>query len=229
MMGGGYILMVEDEPIVQENNRKILSRRGYNVKQAFTLAEAREIIATEPPRAIILDINLPDGSGLEFLRELRKTPKSPLRNTPVLFLTALGTSEDIVKGLESGGDDYLPKPYDLSVFLVRLAALLRRAAFIPESLELGPIRIDLAANKAYLNGDDMGLPLKEISLLQQFVRNPGQSLSSEYLYEKAWGQKMAGSDGNTLRVAISKLRDKLKESSFNLQNSRGGMYMLSEK
>ena len=118
----GYILMVEDEPIVQKNNKMILERRGYQLKQAYTLEEARKMIAEEPPRAIILDIQLPDGNGLCLLQEIRS--KSSI---PVLVLTAMGTPKDIIKGLEAGGDDYLTKPHDLPTFLKRVEALLRRA------------------------------------------------------------------------------------------------------
>ena len=127
----GYLLLVEDEPLVQANNKKILERRGYSVRQAFTLAEAKNIISDDPPRAIVLDILLPDGSGLDFLHELRKTS-----NIPVLMLTAMGTPQDIVAGLEAGGDDYLPKPYELPVFISRVKALLRRAYMIPDALEV---------------------------------------------------------------------------------------------
>jgi len=117
-----YLLLIDDEPVVQENNRMILERRGYTIKQAFTLSEAWEIISDEPPRAIILDIQLPDGSGLDFLNKLRKTS-----NVPVLILTAMGTPRDIIRGLETGGNDYLTKPYGLSVFLKRVGALMDRA------------------------------------------------------------------------------------------------------
>jgi len=216
--GGGYLLMVEDGPIVQANNKKMLERRGYIVRQAYALGEARAIIAQEMPRAIVLDINLPDGSGLDFLRELRKTS-----NVPVLMLTALGTPQDIINGLEAGGDDYLPKPYDLAVFLMRLEALLRRASKVPDWLSVGPIRIDMASNKAYLNNEDMGLQQKELSLLQQFIQYPEEMLSAEYLYEKIWGQKMLGQD-NALKVAISKLRSKLHDSGFTITVSRGEGY-----
>jgi len=118
----GYILLVEDEPIVQENNKKILERRGYSIRQAYTLAEARAHINKEKPCAIVLDIQLPDGSGLDLLHELRKTS-----SIPVLLLTAMGTPQDIIQGLELGGDDYLPKPYELSIFLLRVQALVKRA------------------------------------------------------------------------------------------------------
>jgi len=121
----GYLLMVEDEPIVQKNNKMILERRGYQLRQAYTLEEARKMIAEEPPRAIILDIQLPDGNGLDLLQEVRS--RSAI---PVLVLTAMGTPKDIIKGLEAGGDDYLTKPHDLPTFLKRVETLLRRAELV---------------------------------------------------------------------------------------------------
>ena len=214
----GYLLLVEDEPNVQDSNKKILERRGYTIRLAYTLAEARAIIAKEMPRAIVLDIQLPDGNGLDFLREVRK-----ISSVPVLMLTALGTPQHIIQGLEAGGDDYLPKPYDLSVFLMRLTALLRRASLIPETVGVGPIKVDLASNKAYLNGEDMGLSQKEASLLQQFVQYPEQILSTEYLYQKVWGQRMLGQEVS-LKVAISKLRTKLMGSGYVIVALRGEGY-----
>ena len=115
--------MVEDEPVVQANNKMILERRGYVLRQAYTLAEARSIIADQAPGAIILDIQLPDGDGLDFLDEIRRTS-----NVPVLVLTAKGTPQDIIRGLEAGGDDYLSKPHELPVFLKRVEALMQRAS-----------------------------------------------------------------------------------------------------
>ena len=123
----GYLLMVEDEPVVQENNKMILERRGYLIQQAYTLKEARDMIGAEPPRAIILDIQLPDGNGLDLLHEVRGNS-----GIPVLVLTAMGTPKDIIRGLEAGGDDYLTKPHDLPTFLKRVEALLRRAELIAQ-------------------------------------------------------------------------------------------------
>ena len=215
---GGYLLLVEDEPLVQANNKKILERHGYTVKQAFTLGEARTIISEELPGAIVLDLQLPDGLGVDFLRELRKTSR-----IPVLLLTALGTPVDIIKGFEAGGDDYLPKPYDTTVFLMRVGALLRRSSMIPDSLAIGPIRIDVPASKAYLHGEDMGLQPKELSLLLQFMQQPEQMLTAEYLYEKAWGQAIMGQH-SAIKVAISKLRSKLEGSGYTIVTSRGEGY-----
>jgi len=218
-----YLLLIEDELSVQENNMKILQRRGYKIRSACTLADARAIVAKDPPRAIILDLHLPDGNGLEFLRELRKTS-----DIPVLILTALGTPNDIIRGFDTGSDDYLTKPYDLHVFLIRIEALLRRASAVPEVLVYGGLRLYPASGRALLNDKDMLLSQKEYSLLQQFVQNPGKILSTEYLYEKVWGQKMTEED-KSLKVAISKLRAKLSASSYTVTASRGEGYYLELK
>jgi len=208
MSNQGYLLLVEDNINVQSNNQKILERRGYALRQAMTLAGAREIIAEETPRAIVLDIMLPDGSGLDFLQELRRSMA-----VPVLLLTALGTPKDIIAGLEAGGDDYLPKPYDLDVFLAKVAALLRRSAIIPDTIRAGSLTLDTASRTAYLNNKDLLLPQKEFALLQLFIQNEGKTMSAEYIYERVWGQNMAG-DENAIKVALSRLRTKLKGSGF---------------
>ena len=131
MDNNGYLLLVEDEPHVQANNKDILERRGYALRQAYSLDEARKIIGEEMPRAVVLDLQLPDGSGLDFLAEIRQTS-----NVPVLMLTAMNTSEDVIRGLEAGGDDYLTKPYELNVFLARVTALIRRASLMPETVSV---------------------------------------------------------------------------------------------
>jgi len=218
----GYLLLVEDEPAVQSNNMKILSRRGYVIRQAFSLAQARTIIDEEPPKGIILDLQLPDGNGLDFLKELRKTS-----STPVLILTAMGTSEDIVRGFETGSDDYLTKPYDLSVFLMRVETLLRRAATVPDVLEYGQFKLFPAAGRALLDGEDMVLSQKEYSILQLFLQNPDKIMSAEFLYEKVWGHELIEND-NSLKVAISKLRSKLAEGKFTVTASRGEGYYLEK-
>jgi len=222
-MESGYLLLVEDEPLVQMNNKKILQRRGYLLKQAFSLAEARAIIAEDAPRAIVLDIMLPDGSGLDLLSELRQTS-----HVPVLLLTAMGTSQDIIRGLEAGGDDYLTKPYDLAVFLMRVEALLRRSSLVPDTLEMGALKLDPASGKAYIGGEDLILPQKEYALLQQFVQYPEKIISADNLYEKVWGQEMLDDD-KSLKVAISKLRTKLAGSGYTITASRGEGYYLERE
>ena len=219
-MNDGYLLLVEDEPAVQLNNKKILQRRGYAVKQAFTLAEAREIIDEEPPKGIILDVQLPDGNGLSFLNELRKTSA-----IPVLVLTTLDTTEDIMRGFEVGGDDYLTKPYELPVFLVRVETLLRRAAAIPDTLEFGTLKLYPSSNRVVVNGVSIDVSQKEYSLLQLFVQRPNKILTAEYLYEKVWGYEMMENE-NAVKVTVSKLRNKLFEFGYTLTSSRGEGYYL---
>jgi len=214
MNSTGYLLLVEDEPAVQENNKMVLERRGYKLRQAYTLAEAEAIVAEEPPCAIVLDIQLPDGNGLTFLHELRKSS-----NIPVLVLTAMGTPEDIILGLEAGGDDYLTKPHELSVFLKRVEALLRRASLMPDRVEIGPISIDTASNRAFINNEDIALSHKEYALLLLLIQHPDKIIEAEHLYEKIWGQKMNG-DCNALKKTISKLRAKLNGSGYTINATR---------
>jgi len=219
----GYLLLVEDEPAVQANNKMVLERRGYRLRQAYNLAEARAAVAEEMPAAIVLDIQLPDGNGLNFLQELRKTS-----NIPVLMLTAMSTSEDVIQGLEAGGDDYLTKPHELSVFLKRVEALLRRASLIPDTLAIGSIKIDTASGRAYINGEDMNLQQKEYVLLQHFMQYPDKSFTAEVLYEKLWGQKMF-EDDNAVKKAVSKLRAKLENSGYTIVKSRSEGYILEKE
>jgi DNA-binding response OmpR family regulator len=163
---------------------------------------------------------LPDGSGLDFLRELRERGEK----IPVLLLTALGTSQDLVTGLSAGGDDYLPKPYDLDVFLAKLEALLRRSAIVPEIIQVGSITVNTISLTAYLNGADMLLSQKEFALLLLFIRNQGKSMASEEIYEKIWGQPM-NNDTIAIRYQISKLRKKLENSGHKVSYCRGKGYV----
>jgi DNA-binding response OmpR family regulator len=220
MSNRGYLLLVEDEPAVQTNNKMVLERRGYRLKQAFNLADARKIVADEMPGAIVLDLILPDGHGLDFLKELRE-----FSNVPVLVLTAMGTNEDIIKGLEAGGDDYLTKPHELSVFIKRVEALLRRSSMVPDLVTLGPLSISISSNKAFCNDEDMVLSQKEYLALLQFMQYPNKMLTAKYLYEKVWGQELFADD-SSLKAIISRLRMKLTDSGYTITASRGeGYYM----
>ena len=218
-INSGYLLLVEDEREIQEANTRMLERRGYVLRQAYTLAEARAIMAKDMPRAIVLDIGLPDGSGLVFLHEIRKTS-----NVPVLMLTAMGTDEDIINGLKAGGDDYLPKPYDLMVFITRVETLLRRASLIPETISLGSLRLETASCMAYCGDEDMLLSKKEYSLLLLFVQQAEKVMGAKYIYEKVWGQEMIDGDDNALQKTISSLRKKLAGSDYTIAVSRGEGY-----
>ncbi|MCL2575153.1 MAG: response regulator transcription factor [Defluviitaleaceae bacterium] len=215
---GGYLLLVDDEPTIQSKNKEILQQRGYDIKQAFNIAQAQAIISEEMPNAVVLDVRLPDGSGIDFLRDFRK-----VSNAPVMMVSALGTPNEIINGLEAGADDYLVKPYDVEIFLVRLTVLMRRAMTIPDVLNVGNIKINLASGKAFVNNEDMNLTQKELALLQQFVQHPEEILNTESLYLKVWGHNMLKQD-TALKVAISKLRTKLNNSGYTIVAFRGEGY-----
>jgi len=223
----GYLLLVEDEITLQKNIKKMLERENYAVKTASTLAEARAVIKDDPPRCIILDIQLPDGSGLDFLVELRKNS-----DTPVLILTALGAREDINRGLKSGSDEYLTKPFDREELFLRLDNILRRAESVPESIDFGDFKLNPTAGKAYLNGEELMLSPKEYAVLQILVQSPREKRSAEYLYEKAWGYESNEKDKSikrNIRKTISTLREKMISSAYTVAASDREGYFLERK
>lgn len=217
------ILLVEDNEQIMQGNERMLKRRGYEVITALTLAQARSAIQAQMPDLFVLDIMLPDGSGLDFMAELRKVSQ-----TPILLLTGLTTTEDIVRGLTAGGDDYLAKPYDFGVLLARVEALLRRAQQVPECIHKGRLRLDVTADVATLDGADLLLSQKEFFLLLIFVQNEERYISAEYLYEKVWKQAMAG-NSNTLKTTINRLREKIKGSDYRITWSRGEGYCFEKE
>ena len=217
------ILLVEDNEQIMQGNERMLKRRGYEVITALTLAQARIAICAQMPDLFVLDIMLPDGSGLDFMAELRKYSQ-----TPILLLTGLTTPEDIVRGLTAGGDDYLAKPYDFGVLLARVEALLRRAQQVPEYIHKGRLRLDVTADVATLDGDDLLLSQKEFSLLLIFLQNEERFISAEYLYEKVWKQPMTV-DSNALRSTLKRLRVKLEGSGYRITLSRGEGYQFEKE
>jgi DNA-binding response OmpR family regulator len=208
------LLLVEDNKQILHGNELMLRRRGYETMTALTLSEARGRMAEETPDAIVLDIMLPDGSGLDFMRELRKTS-----DIPVLLLTGLTTPQDIVRGLEDGGDDYLTKPYDFAVLLAHVDALLRRAARIPDALVKGALTLEVRASRAMLGGEDMLLTQKEFAVLLLLTEHEGRMLSTEYIYEKIWKRDPDTAAGSAVKTIISRLRKKLG-GEFLVENDR---------
>ena len=202
------ILCVEDNMQVQTFNKSLLEAKGFTVKTAMTLAQAREIIGRETPSLIVLDIYLPDGNGLDFLRELRKQQKTS--NVPVIALTVDKEDNDLVAGFASGCDDYLPKPYNFDVLYARIQGLLRRAGY-SGSVTNGLLTLDIASGRAFASGVDMLLTPKEFALLLFFAQNEGITMSAEQLYEKIWKAPL-GNDKRSLQKHISAMRAKLEES-----------------
>jgi DNA-binding response OmpR family regulator len=222
-MNSKTILCVEDNIQVQMFNQSLLEAKGFAVKLAMTLAQAREICVAGMPELIILDIHLPDGSGLDFLRELRKNS-----HVPVIALTKDSEEADLVAGLASGCDDYVTKPYAFPVLYARIGAVLRRTAKLPDSVEKGALRLDLTAGRAFVHGKDMLLTQKDFALLLLFAQNEGSAVSAEALYEKLWKAPLAGNI-NALKNAVSRLRAKLGGSGYAIATRRGEGYVFERE
>jgi DNA-binding response OmpR family regulator len=218
-MSGKLILLVEDSKKVQNYNRSMLTDEGFTVETAITLADTRAFLAAYKADAIILDIGMPDGNGLDFLRELRESGSK----TPVLLLTGYGEAKDIVLGFQTGCDDYLPKPYTFAVLLARLRRLLQSVEQVPETVTRGLLTLKLTPMEAYVNGVVLGLTPKDFSLLQFFIQNENRVLTADYVYEKVWGQPMAG-DSRAFGNAVSRLRKKLVGCGYTISAEYGNGY-----
>jgi len=217
------VLLIEDNEDIQAVNQRFLTRRGYTVRLAFSLSEARRHIKENKPDVIVLDIMLPDGSGLDFLSELKEQGSS----IPVLLLTALSESSDEVKALEEGGDDYLAKPYENKVFIARIEALLRRAERVPETVTKGVLKLETYSGQASLNGENLNLTRKEFDIILLLAQNEDRLLSTEFLYEKVWGQPLLD-DNNAIRTIMSRLRTKIELSDYVIEPVRGKGYVFTK-
>lgn len=203
------ILMIEDETDVMLSNQEYLEGKGMRVLTAESLAEADRVLEAERPDIILLDVKLPDGSGLDYVRRLRERC-----DTPVVFLTCYNEKEEIIRGLQGGGCDYIAKPHDLDVLYARLTAQLRRqgpAAPLPERLTAGALTLNLDTHRALVAGRDAMLKPMEYSLLLYLVKNRGRAHSGETLYNAVWGRS-TNSDVRTVRVHIHEIRRKLREA-----------------
>ena len=237
-----HILLIEDNKQVQNYNRLMLNEEGYTVKTAMTLAGARDFLAANKPDAIILDIGMPDGSGLDFLRELRAgsigkkphihsrnshisgeagvNPNSRLSKIPVLLLSGYGEAQDIVQGFKSGCDDYLQKPYAFEVLLVRLKRLLHSAEQVPETVSRGALELTFTPREAFVNRENLMLTPKDFELLHFFVQNENRLMNSAQLYESVWGQSLPHSS-RALNIAVSRLRKKIADSGYTITAEYG--------
>jgi DNA-binding response OmpR family regulator len=207
--GGGRnrvrILVVEDEDKVASFIRKGLEQMAYTVETAGTGEEALALALSTRYDAIVLDVMLPGRDGLSVVRELRARGS----DAPVLALTARGTLEDRIAGLDSGCDDYLPKPFAFEELLARLRALLRRGGTsrMPR-LEYAGIALDPATRSVSRDGKVVELTNKEFALLELLMRRPGQVLTRTTLMESVWGYDF-DSTSNVLEVYMNFLRKKV--------------------
>jgi two-component system response regulator RegX3 len=202
------VLLVEDEESITAPLSEALSREGFEPVIAGTAAEALELAASRSPDLVLLDLGLPDGSGLDVCRELRS------RSTvPIIMVTARGEETDRIVGLEVGADDYVVKPFSAREVVARIRAVLRRTAApaptpLGEVVELGEVRVDRARRSATFAGQPLELSRKEFDLLQLLVDNAGTVVKRERLIDEVWDTNWFGST-KTLDVHVSGLRKKL--------------------
>jgi two-component system phosphate regulon response regulator PhoB len=182
------ILIVEDEEPIVTLVRYNLERQGFRVAAARDGEEGLVMIAEEKPDLMILDWMLPFVSGIELCRQIRRRPET--RHLPVIMLTAKGEEADRVRGLDSGADDYVTKPFSPQELLARVRAVLRRASpsFDEETLSFGDVVMDLASHRVRRGDQDVRLGPTEFRLLQYFLENPGRVFSREQLLDAVWGR-----------------------------------------
>ena len=204
------VLLIEDDADILNINKVFLSGQGYEVASACTLKQALQEVTDYNPNVIVLDVCMPDGSGLDFCKTIRS-----ITTASIIFLTCMDDEEDKVKGLMAGGDDYLTKPYSLNELAARIHALCRRMQVNEQLIfEYPPVRIDATACRAYLYGEDAMLSPKEFQLLLLLVKHAGQPILAETLYERVWGMEPA-TGLRTVRVHISSIRKKLRMDELN--------------
>ncbi|MCL2112110.1 MAG: response regulator transcription factor [Clostridiales bacterium] len=216
------ILLIEDNAKIRESNKEYLETEGYAVHAAATLTDGEIILQSEQVDLIVLDIMLPDGSGVDFCAEIRKR-----HDIPVLFLTCLDEDAALVDALKAGGDEYMTKPYSFDALLARIMALLRRVRIersAPEVFGVGPLTVDCGRRVMLLDGRDMRLKPKEFDLMLALVRGIGQLFTADELYALVWLE--AAVDVRTVAVHISSLRKKLEDSSFYIVTEQRKYYSL---
>ncbi len=204
-MSGARILVVDDEPQILRALQTALRGAGYDAEAAATGEEALTKAAAHPPEAVILDLVLPDRSGVEVCRELRGWSR-----VPIIILSAVGEEGDKVAALDAGADDYVTKPFGVEELLARLRAALRRAAPRGEpTIKVDDLTIDLEKHTVSRAGEPVHLTPHEFSMLRLFLENEGKLLTHRMILRAVWGPAYQ-TESNYLHVYISHLRRKLE-------------------
>lgn len=204
------ILYVEDDPGLIDGLQYTLEAGGYEVDNAGTVREALALFRENAYDLLLLDVTLPDGTGFDICREVRRGS-----TVPIIFLTASDQEISIVKGLDMGGDDYITKPFRLNELLSRIKALLRRSGQFSRAesvLEANGIRVDTAERLVWKHGKQIELSLVEYRLLCLFMKNPNHLLTRELILDRMWEGNGNYVDDNTLSVYIRRLRNKIEDT-----------------
>ncbi len=206
------LLLLEDDLSLVDGLSYSLKKDGYDVEVARTVGEALERLAM-PERfdLLLLDVTLPDGTGFSVCEQVRRRGSA----VPIIFLTASDEEVNVIRGLDSGGDDYITKPFKLGELLSRIRALLRRAGLSADQpageIRRGELRIDLMSRRAVLRGRTLDLTQAEFRLLCLLARNAGRTVTREVILNDLWDNAGDFVDDNTLSVYVRRLREKVEE------------------
>jgi two-component system KDP operon response regulator KdpE len=204
--GAPRVLVCDDEPHIVRALKVVLREAGFETLPAYTAAEALDVASLHPTDAAIIDLVLPDDSGIEVCRRLREWSEMP-----IIVLSAVGDEEQKVRALEAGADDYVTKPFGPRELVARLQAVLRRAGAGADepTITVDGLEVDLAARIVRRDGEELHLTPIEFDLLRTLVRNRGRLLTHRTLLSEVWGPAYA-QDTQTLRTHIARLRRKLE-------------------
>ena len=229
-MADKRIILVEDEPDMAELVAMRLEREHFDVDVAHNGLDGLKKIRSQPPDLVLLDIMLPGLSGTEVLREVRGDPNTS--HVPVIMLTARSEESDIVVGLHLGADDYVTKPFNMSVLLARIQAVLRRAESAGDAsldkgiLVAGPIQINQETHRVQVDGKAVSLTLTEFRLLAALVAARGRVMTRNQLIDRAMGMDVVVTD-RTIDVHLAALRRKLGKARKHIQTVRGLGYRVA--
>ena len=202
------IYYVEDDENISRTVKEFLEGRGYQVSVFFTIADIKHALINMCPTLVLVDWNMPDGSGDMLCQWIRRNRKE----LPVIFLTVRDDSRDIVSGFQNGADDYIVKPFELDVLLLRIQALLRRTGDVSKQyLSCGAISLDRKRMRVCIGSEEVGLSPSEYQLLLYLLLNKGRIVTREKLLENVWDSNGNYVNDNTLTVTMKRLREKLHQ------------------
>ena len=222
------VLLVEDEDGLLDAVRYGLEREGFRVTAARSGREALDRFGASAADVVLLDLMLPEVSGLDVCKSIRTRS-----DVPIIIITAKDAEADKVAGLEIGADDYVTKPFSMRELVARIRAVTRRAAAVtpaPSTFLVGPVEMDVDAHEVRIRGSRVELPPKEFELLQSLLSRAGRLVTRESLIHEVWGPEYFG-DTRTLDVHIKRLRQKIEENPHQpryLKTIRGLGYKLEE-
>lgn len=221
-----HVLIVDDERDLAELIDFNLRGAGFTTHLAFTGEEALTAAREQPPELVLLDLMLPDMSGIDVCRHLRSSAQS--RGVLIVMLTAKGEESDRIRGFEVGADDYVLKPFSVRELVLRLKAILRRSGPLQERaapLALGPLRLDVGAHRFYVEDKEVSLTALEFRLLEHLLSRLGRVQTREQLLEEVWGLS-SSLETRTIDTHVMRLRDKLGPARALLETVRGVGYRI---